>query len=378
MTPIPFVDMARLHAPLRGQFLDAFARVLDSGGYVQGAEVKAFESEFAHATGATHALAVSNGTAALHLTLLAMGIGPGDEVITVANTFIATAEAISAVGATPVFADIESGGFNVDPADIEHRITARTKAIIVVHLYGELADMDAVIAIARRHGLRVIEDACQAHGAERNGRQAGTFADAGCFSFYPTKNLGAVGEGGMVVTADRALADTVARLRDHGQAAKHNHVEPAFNYRMSELQAAALRVALPHLATWNENRREAARAYMAALAGSGVVLPRWEPSSHAYHLFVVRSRDREALKAHLADQGIASAVHYPVPIHLQPAYASLGLRAGDLPGTEAAVDQILSLPFHPHISPEEIARVAQAVRSFEHTSAAPALAEVAG
>lgn len=378
MTSIPFVDMARLHSPLRDEFLAAFARVLDSGSYVQGAEVAAFESEFARVTGASHALAVSNGTAALHLSLLALGIGAGDEVITVANTFIATAEAISAIGAVPVFADIEEDGFNLDAADIEHRITPRTKAIVVVHLYGELADMDNILEVARRHGLKVIEDACQAHGAERGGRQAGTFADAGCFSFYPTKNLGAVGEGGMVVTANSDLAAALARLRDHGQAAKHNHREPAFNYRMSELQAAGLRVALPHLGRWNQSRRTAAEHYMDALAGTGIRLPHWEESAHAYHLFVVRSAEREALKAHLASRGITAAVHYPVPIHLQPAYAALGLRRGDLPRTERAVDEILSLPFHPHISIEEIASVADAIRSFHTDGATSALAEVAG
>ena len=378
MTTIPFVDMARLHRPLREEFLAAFARVLESGGYVQGAEVAAFEAEFAETVGTKHALAVSNGTAALHLTLLALGVGPGDEVITVANTFIATAEAISAVGATPVFSDIEAGGFNIDPLDIEHRITPRTKAIIVVHLYGELADMDAVMDIAQRHGLKVIEDACQAHGAQRNGRQAGTFGDAGCFSFYPTKNLGAVGEGGMVVTSDASLAETVARLRDHGQAAKHNHIEPAFNYRMSELQAAGLRVALPHLAEWNEARRGAAQSYLNALSSAGVMTPRWDETAHAYHLFVVRSAARDELKAHLARAGVATAVHYPVPIHLQPAYAALGLKAGSLPRTETAVNEILSLPFHPHITEDEIARVCAAVREFHQPSVMPALAEVAG
>ena len=377
MNNVPFVDMHRLHNPLRGELLRAFARVLDSGSYVQGAEVHSFETEFAEAVGGESAVAVSNGTAALHLTLLALGVGPGDEVITVANTFFATAEAISAVGATPVFADIEAGGYNIDPIDMEHRITARTKAIIIVHLYGEMADMDQIIDIARRHGIRVIEDACQAHGAHRSGRQAGTFGDVGCFSFYPTKNLGAIGEGGMVVTSDASIAQMVARLRDHGQAAKHNHIEPAFNYRMSELQAVGLRVALPHLAGWNASRRDAAKRYMRELTSTTVMLPHWDETAHAYHLFVIRSAARNELRAHLGERGIATAVHYPVPIHLQPAYATLGLRPGSLPRTESAVEEILSLPFHPHITSDEIAYVAEAIHSFHQGDAVRALAEVA-
>lgn len=360
---VPFVDMARLHAGTREEMLAAFARVLDSGGFVQGREVEAFETEFAARYGVAHALAVSNGTAALHLALAARGIGPGDEVITTANTFIATAEAITMAGATPVFADIEEGGYNLDPTELERLITPRTKAVIPVHLYGQVAAMDRIFSVAREHGLVVIEDACQAHGAQLDGRRAGTFADAGCLSFYPTKNLGTVGEGGMVLTNDAEAARLVRMLRDHGQAAKHQHVVPGYNYRIPELQAAALRVLLPHLDDWNAARIEAANWYHAGLAGLPLTLPDLPgDGSHVYHLFVVRVPDREKLQAALAGEGIATAIHYPTPIHRQPAYANL--RTSPLPRTEAAVAEILSLPFHPHITREEVAAVCDAIRRF--------------
>lgn len=364
---VPFVDMRRLHAGARQELMAAFERVLDSGAFVQGQEVEAFEREFATACGVEHALAVNSGTAALHLALQACGVGPGDEVITVANTFIATAEAISLVGATPVFADIEAGGFNLDPADFERKITPRTRAVIVVHLYGRLAAMDEILAIARAHGLKVIEDACQAHGAAAaGGRGAGRFGDAGCFSFYPTKNVGTIGEGGMVVTADDAIAARIASLRNHGQAERHRHMEPGYNYRMPELQAAALRVFAPHLESWNNRRIEAASWYAAGLAEAGAQLPApGAPREHVYHLYVVRSRRRDELQRFLQGRGIGSAVHYPTPIHLQPAYASERHGPGSLPRTEAAVREILSLPMHPSITAEEVAAVCEAVRSFE-------------
>jgi dTDP-4-amino-4,6-dideoxygalactose transaminase len=374
---VPFVDMQRLYQPLRAEVLAAFERVFDSGGFVQGAEVHAFEREFAAQLGLGQAVAVSNGTAALHLALLALDVGPGDEVITVSNSFFATAEAISAVGAVPVFADIQPDGQNIDPAAVEAHITPRTRAIIPVHLYGEAAGMPAIMAIARRHGLKVIEDACQAHGAVLNGQSAGSFGDAACFSFYPTKNLGAVGEGGMVVTPDPEVAASVARLRDHGQSAKHAHQAPGFNYRMSELQAAALRVALPHLGGWNEHRRAAAARYSLGLRQAGLALPGNSTASHVYHLYVVRTAERDALKEHLARAGIATAIHYPVPIHLQPAYAPLRMGPGSLPNTERAAAEILSLPMHPSISDAEIDFVCDRVRAFEGNARPNILAEVA-
>lgn len=359
---VPFVDMGRLHAATREEMLAAFARVLDSGTFVQGPETEAFEREFAATGGVKHAIAVSNGTAALHLALVAAGIGPGDEVITVANTFIATAEAISMAGATPVFADIDYATMLMDPADVERKVTARTRAILPVHLYGRVCDMESLGHIARRYRLRLIEDACQAHGALDFGRRAGTFGDAGCFSFYPTKNLGTVGEGGMLVTDDDDIAARAASLRNHGQAERHVHTTPGFNYRMPELQAAALRVMLPHLAEWNERRIAVAAEYGPALRGLPVRLPDPGPrGSHVYHLYVVRTRERDAMRQQLAEVGIGVAVHYPTPIHLQPAYAHLGYRKGSLPVTEHAAAEILSLPMHPFLTAAEVRAVAEAV-----------------
>ncbi len=362
---VPFVDMPRLHAGLRDELLASFARVLDSGGYIQGAEVAAFEREFAPIAGAKHAVALNSGTAALHLALMAMDIGPGDEVITVANTFFATAEAISLAGATPVFVDIAEGSFLIDPDCVERNITPRTRAIIVVHLYGQIAPMPQLQAIAKRHKLRIIEDACQAHGAVLDSKPAGSWSDAACFSFYPTKNLGAVGEGGALVTNDDTIARRAAELRDHGQEKKHLHRSIGLNYRMAELQAAGLRVALPHVGGWNEARIAAASAYADRLLDCGLELPDIPgDGSHVYHLFVVRSPERDALADHLRAAGIGVAIHYPVAIHQQPAYDHAGGPVS-LPRTEAAVAQILSLPMHPNITAAEVDAVCDAVWEFQ-------------
>lgn len=365
---IPFVDMARLHSGLREELVAAFERVLDSGAYVQSGEVAAFEREFARETSASHALAVSNGTTALHLALLACGVGPGDEVITVANTFIATVEAISMTGATPVFVDVDSQTMLMDPVEVERAITKRTRVILPVHLYGRMCDMETLTVIAHRHGLYVVEDACQAHGASLHGRRAGTIGDLGCMSFYPTKNLGTVGEGGVVLTNDEALAERVALLRNHGQAEKNVHTHVGYNYRMPELQAAALRVLLPHLRAWNAARVQAATWYARGLASLGVAEA--APAAdgvHVYHLYVVRSHERADLQGFLQTRGIGTAVHYPTPIHLQPAYRFLGLGRGNLPRTEVAADEILSLPMHPSITEEEVVAVCMAVREFERS-----------
>lgn len=375
---VPFVDMARLHEPLREELLASFARVLDSGAYVQGGEVSAFEAEFADSLGVGHALAVSNGTAALHLALQACGVGAGDEVITVANTFIATAEAISLCGATPVFVDIDATTMLMDPAKFEKAITPRTKAVIPVHLYGQVCDMERICEIAKARGIKVIEDACQAHSAVRHGRKAGTFGDAGCLSFYPTKNLGTVGEGGMVVTNDPAIAARVASLRNHGQAERHHHVEPGYNYRMPELQAAALRVLLPHLEAWNAGRVQAARWYMTGLAGLGLEAPSVPADgSHVFHLYVVRHPERQELMKHLGERGIGTAIHYPTPIHQQPAYADRCRGANLLPKTERAVSEIVSLPIHPSMTQEEVIAVCAAIRGFEVSRGRHALSAVA-
>lgn len=363
---VPFVDLSRLHSPLREELLASFERVLDSSNYIQGEEVCSFEHEFARQGQVPEAIAVNNGTAALHLALRACGVGPGDEVITVANTFIATAEAITLCGAVPVFADILPGSFLIDPADVERRISPRTRAIVPVHLYGELADMESVCDLAARRGLKVVEDACQAHGASCRGRAAGTFGDAGCLSFYPTKNLGTIGEGGMVLTKDPVIARRVRSLRDHGQQGRHIHIEPGYNYRLPELQAAALRVLLPNLQSWNAARAAAAQRYRSGLAGSAVATPSGGAAdeSHVYHLFVVRTRHRDALQRFLAQHGIGTAIHYPTPIHLQPAYEAFGSGVGSLPNTERAVSEILSLPMHPSLTPAEVDAVCAALREF--------------
>ncbi len=376
---IPFVDMARLHGGLRPELLDAFARVLDSGAYVQSSEVASFEREFAASTGARHALAVSNGTTALHLALLACGVRPGDEVITVANTFIATVEAIMMTGATPIFVDVDPETMLMDPVEVERCITHRTRVILPVHLYGRVCDMDALTAIAHRHGLYVVEDACQAHGATLNGRQAGTMGDLGCLSFYPTKNLGTVGEGGAVLTNEPALAARVESLRNHGQSAKNVHTEPGYNYRMPELQAAALRVLLPHLEAWNRSRVAAAGWYARGLSNLDIEECAPAPSgSHVYHLYVVRSGERAELQRFLAQKGIGTAIHYPTPIHMQPAYVTLGMGRGNLPRTEHAVDRILSLPMHPSITEEEVVAVCTAIREFERSRASAPVAMAVG
>lgn len=358
---VPFVDTRRLLADDRAELLTAFARVLDSGVFVQGPEVEALEEEFASQYGTPFAVAVNSGTAALHLALQAHNIGAGDEVILPGNTFIATAEAVTLAGATPVFADIEPDGFNIDPDDAARRITSRTKAIIAVHLYGKLAQIDRLSDICQRHDVTLLEDACQAHGARSDGRAAGTFGGAGCLSFYPTKNVGAIGEGGMLLTADAGVAERAKSLRNHGQGLRYEHLEPGYNYRMSELQAAALRVVGRRLDEWNQARRQAADWYRAGLTGSTVLPPAPDPS-HVYHLFVVRSRARSALQNALSAAGIHTAIHYPTPVHLQQAYHGFGDGVGSLPRTEAAVSEILSLPMHPKITRDEVDAVCAAIR----------------
>ncbi len=356
---VPFVDMQARLRPLRTDLLAACARVIDSGISVMGPEARELETSFAAFCGVEHGIAVSNGTAALQVALLAMNIGAGDEVITVANTFIATVEAISAVGATPVLIDVESDTYLMDPAKFEAAITPRTRAVIPVHLYGLMCDMHAINAIARRHGLRVIEDACQAHGAKLGDAVAGSLSDAACFSFYPAKNLGTVGEGGMVVTRDAALATRMRLLRSHGESERYHHSEPGWNLRLGELQAATTRVQLPHLANWNEGRRRVASWYAESLAGLDLQLP-VAPADreHAFHLYVVQVDERDRVRDELAAAGIGTGVHYPVPVHEQPAYRSLGLTAADLPVTSAMAGRLLSLPMYPEMTRDQAGLVA--------------------
>ncbi|HVA93070.1 MAG TPA: DegT/DnrJ/EryC1/StrS family aminotransferase, partial [Chloroflexota bacterium] len=331
---------------------------------VQGPEVAAFEEEFASACGTRHAVAASTGTSALHLALLAVGVGPGDEVITVSHTFIATAEAISACGASSVFIDIDPRTYLMDPSLLEAAITPRTKAIIPVHLYGQMVDMDAILAVANRHGLPVLEDACQAHRATYKGRLAGSVGTAGCFSFYPSKNLGTVGEGGAVVTNDEALAARMRMLRDHGQSRRYYHDVVGYNYRMAAIQAAALRVKLPYLDGWNAARRAHAQRYTTLLAGLPVTTPATSPHGDpVYHLYVIRASDREGLRQHLTAQGVGTGIHYPVPIHLQQAYV-VEARGVALPVTELVASEVLSLPMYAELTNHHIEAVAESIAAW--------------
>jgi dTDP-4-amino-4,6-dideoxygalactose transaminase len=360
---VPYLDLKAQYQSIKAEIDAAIARVLDSCQFVLGPEVAEFEKEFAVYCGSTECIALNSGTSALHLALLAAGIGPGHEVITVPFTFVASVSAVIYAGARPVLVDIDPRSFTMDPSAIEAAITPRTKAILPVHLYGQPADMDPIMEVARRHGLVVIEDAAQAHGAKYKGRPVGSIGDIACFSFYPTKNLGAYGEGGAVTTNNPRHADTIRKLRDWGQDRKYHHVLRGYNYRMEGLQGAILRVKLRHLEHWTEARRAHAAHYNALLADSGLVLPTemlW--AHHVYHAYTVRSDDRNALQAALQGEGIQTGVHYALPAHLQPAYADLGYGPGAFPRAEEAAKQVLSLPLYPELSPHAIAEVAGAVK----------------
>jgi dTDP-4-amino-4,6-dideoxygalactose transaminase len=360
---IPFADLAAEYRTIKTEIDAAIAHVLETSQYVLGDEVEQFEREFAALCGTAHGVAVSSGTAALHLALLAAGVGPGDEVITVPFTFVATAATIQYTGATPVYVDIDPRSFTIDPSRIERAITARTKAIVPVHLYGQPADMDPIRQIAAAHGLRVIEDAAQAHAAQYKGRPAGSLGDSACFSFYPSKNLGAYGEGGLVATSDGDTAAQLRLLRNWGQRTKYTHLIPGFNFRLQGIQGAILRVKLRHLAAWTELRRRHAAHYNEVLAGAGLGLPEEMPyARHVYHLYTVRSRERDALQASLREQQIQTGLHYPVPVHLQPAYADARYRVGSFPISERASAEVLSLPLFPLMTAAQIDAVAGAVR----------------
>lgn len=360
---IPLVDLQAQHRVLCQQIHEAVARVLDGGRFILGEEVLAFEREFAEACEARYAVGTASGTAALHLAFASYGIGPGDEVITTPLTFIATWEAIACTGARAIFVDVDPETLTIDPAKLETAITSRTRAIVPVHLYGFPAAMEAILPVARRYGLRVIEDAAQAHGARSGGRAVGSMGDAGCFSFYPAKNLGACGDAGALVTHDGAIADRARRLRDHGRADKYVHLERGYGYRLDELQAAILRVKLGHLAAWNARRRELAKHYRRVLEGLPInLLPNKDEG--VYHLFVIRSEARDALREHLWQQGIEAGIHYPLPLHLQPACAHLGYGRGDFPVAERAATEVLSLPLYPEMSPSMVEAVATAIQDF--------------
>ncbi|WP_299359649.1 DegT/DnrJ/EryC1/StrS aminotransferase family protein [uncultured Paracoccus sp.] len=357
---IPFLDLAPQYEAIGAEVEAAVVKTLRSCDYVLGDTVRRFEEGFAAYCGTKYAIAVNSGTSALHLALLAAEIGPGDEVITVPMTFVATVAAIVYAGATPVFVDVDPDTWTMDPSAVEAVITSRTKAILPVHLHGRLADMDALAGIARRHGLAVIEDAAQAQGAEAGGTRAGAFGNIGCFSFYPGKNLGACGEGGAVTTDDAALADAVRSLRDWGQNGKYNHVRHGFNYRMEAVQGAVLGVKLKYLDGWNTARRRIAQTYQDGLTDE-LVRPARIDAAHACHVYAIRAGDRDRIRRDLQDAGIATSMHYPKPVHLQPAYANLGYHKSQLPVSEALADETLSLPLFPELQPTQVQTVINAV-----------------
>ena len=366
MLNVPFVDLHAQYAAIRDEIQMAINEVLDVSWFILGRHVESFEKKFAEYCGGREAVGVGSGTEALHLALQACEVGPGDEVITVANTFIATALAIDYVGAMPVFVDIDPVTYTIDVAQIESRITPRTKAILPVHLFGQPADLEPIQALAERHGLYVIEDACQAHGAEYKGQRVGAIGDIGCFSFYPAKNLGAYGDGGLVLTRKSELAERVRLLRNYGQTRKYFHRIRGYNSRLDELQAAVLETKLPHLDDWNDARRHVAARYDAGVNAPHVTLPGvCEDVRHVYHLYVIRTPYRDELREWLSARGIRTQIHYPVPIHRQEACRDLGLPAGTLSVTEQACDEILSLPMYPELTDAQIDWVIESVNAFQ-------------
>ena len=362
---VPFLSLAAVYEEIGPRLDEAFGRVMRSGWFVLGPEVEAFEAEFARASATSHCVGVASGLDALTLVLRAWDIGPGDEVIVPANTYIATWLAVSHAGATPVPVEPDARTFNIDPARIEAAIGPRTRAILPVHLYGQPADMAPIRAIAQRRGLRVLEDCAQAHGARYRGAPAGSLGDAGAFSFYPTKNLGAFGDAGAVTTNDGALAERLRRLRNYGSRVKYRNEEKGYNARLDELQAALLRVRLEYHEEWNQRRARIAQRYLAGLAGTGYALPHVIAEAQpAWHLFVIRTRERERVRARLEAGGVGTMIHYPVPAHLQPAYREMNLARGAFPITEAIHDEVLSLPIGPHLGDAQAAHVvAEAVRA---------------
>lgn len=366
MDPVPYLDLPTQYDALRSDVLTALEQTCESSRFAQGPATADFEAKFAEYCGADHCVSLNSGTSALHLALRCLNVGPGDEVVTVSMSFIATAWAISYVGAKPVFVDIHPERRTMDPDKLEAAITPRTKAIIPVHLFGMPAEMDRIMAISERHGLPVIEDAAQAHGARYRGKRIGRFGQIACFSFYPTKNLGAYGEGGALITNDASIAQRARSLRHHAQSEKYLHDEIGYNYRMDSFQGAVLSIKLKHLDGWNTARVERARYYTELLKGSSYKLPAdISDSECVWHCYVIGTSHRDRVRSGLQDAGIETAVHYPLPIHLQKAYAHLGHQAGDLPVTEALCEQCLSLPIYPELSKEKIARVTSVLLDLE-------------
>ena len=361
--PLPFVDLQRQYATIREEVQNAIQRVLEHSAFISGPEVEAFETAFAQYCGVRHCIGVNSGTSALHLALIACGIGVGDEVITVPMTFIATSWAISYVGATPVFVDVDPTTCTMDVEQVEQAITPRTRALLPVHLYGQTADMAPLIDLCERYGLVLIEDAAQAHGALYRGRHAGSIGQVGCFSFYPGKNLGAYGEGGAITTNDDAIAARVRSLRDHAQTTRYYHQEIGFNYRMDGIQGAVLRLKLQYLDHWNTARRQAAMQYHTILRDTSLTLPsEGEGRYHVWHLYVIRHAARNRLQQALTQAGITTGLHYPVPLHLQSVYGHLGYGLGDFPATEQIARQCLSLPIYAELSETQQVCIGQVIQ----------------
>lgn len=363
---IPLVELQTQFRSIEHEIRAAIDEVFARSWFIMGEQVKAFEEEFASYIGTKHAVGVGSGTEAVHLALVAAGVRPGDDVITAANTCVPTPAAISFAGAKPVLVDIEPATSTVDPAKLSEAITDRTKAIVPVHMYGHPCDMDPILEIANDYKLVVVEDCAHAHGSKYRGKRCGSFGTAAAFSFYPSKNLGAYGDGGAVLTNDDGIAAEIRMLRNYGEERRYYHPIKGYNSRLDELQAAVLRVKLRHLETWNTARRERAAAYRRHLAGLSVVPPSEAPwAKHVYYLFVVRSTHRDALQVHLEQNQIKTLIHYPIPVHLQEAYADLGLPAGTFPETEKVADEVLSLPMYPELPLDSITRVAQAIADFQ-------------
>jgi dTDP-4-amino-4,6-dideoxygalactose transaminase len=360
---VPYFDLKAQYAALREEVLAALDRVGSKAAFILGEEVQEFEREFSAYCGVEHCVAVNSGTSALHLALLAVGVQSGDEVITTPNTFVATAEAISYTGAKPVFVDIDPRTANLDPSRIAAAITLRTRAILPVHLYGLAAEMDAILKVAAQHKLAVLEDACQAHGARYHGKRVGSIGNAAAFSFYPSKNLGAYGEGGALTTNDEALAARARALRSHGESRRYFHDAVGYNYRMEGFQGAILRLKLPRLEQWNARRKELAEIYRRTLAGARVELQEGGAAAERVdHLLVVYVADRDAVRARLKERGVETGVHYPLPLHLQKPYQSLGYQRGDLPQAERACERVFSMPLYPEMTNEQAAYAAQTLR----------------
>jgi len=361
---IPFIELKKEYAEIQGEISQAIQRVCESGWFILGEEVKIFEEEFSRYIGTKHGIGVNSGSDALFLAIKVLGIGSGDEVITVSHTFISTVDAIVRNGAVPVFVDIDPGTYCIDTSKIEEKITKKTKAILPVHLYGHPADMEPILDISHRYNLFVIEDSCQAHGSEYKGKKVGSIGDAACFSFYPTKNLGAYGDGGMIVTNNEEIAERLKMLMNYGQSKKYYHDFIGVNSRLDEIQAAVLRVKLKHLDEWNEKRKNIAKLYNKLLGDSNVILPiEKDYAKHVYHLFVIRSKNRDELKQYLLKNRIQTQIHYPIPVHKQKAYLNLGYNA-NLPVTEKISKEILSLPIFSGLKDEEVEYITNIIRGW--------------